>query len=98
MSRHYSSPRYLALLMTSLCTLALVTSCSAGGPVVLELSANKHLLTPDSRGDRVDVTYRVNRPARLSMSVVSKSGVSRALRADEPRRQDETYVYQFDGT
>jgi hypothetical protein len=98
MSGHYSTPSYLAFLLASLCTAALVSSCRAGGPMVLELSANKHILTPDSRGDRIDLTYRVNRPALLSMSVASKNGVSRTLRADEPRRQSETYVYQFDGT
>ena len=90
MSNLYSSLRYLALLLTSLSAAALLTSCGAGNPLVLELSANKGFITPDSRGDRVDLSYRVNRPAQLSVSVVSKTGSHASCAPTSRDDQNET--------
>lgn len=84
-----------------LCVIALllwVTGCNSGGPLAIELWASKDVLTPDSGGDRLDLTYRVSRPSLLSVAVISGSGAWYPLRDHEPRRPDETYVYPFDGT
>jgi hypothetical protein len=89
-----SSVRILAALAFSV----ILAGCVSGPPLAIELSTNKDLLTPDVGGDRMDVTYRVNRPSLLNVAVVSARGESYLLRDKEPRRPNETYVYPFDGT
>jgi len=85
------------MLLTGLSVVAAIAGCTAGAPLTIDLIASKDVLTPDVRGDRLDLTYRVNRPSTLSVSIVSRSGSTYALRSDEPRGPNETYVYPFDG-
>src|SRR5215213_5387688 len=86
-----------AVLLAGLCVATALAGCAAGSPLTIDLTASKDVLTPDVRGDRLDLTYRVSRPSNLSVSIVSRSGSTYALRSDEPRRPNETYVYPFDG-
>jgi hypothetical protein len=84
--------------LVALAISTVIAGCTAGGPLAIELSASKNVITPDGGGDRLDLTYRVNRPSLLSVAVVGISGQASVLRDHEPRRPNETYVYPFDGT
>ncbi|MFN0074341.1 MAG: hypothetical protein ACKVVP_22905 [Chloroflexota bacterium] len=88
------------VLLTLIMSLgAVFAGCSAGTPLTLDSTANKSTINPDASGDRLNITYRVNHPSRVSVSIISSTtGSSFDLRTDEPRRPHETYVYPFDGT
>ena len=98
MLRGFAVLRSSAWLFVTLAFSFILASCMPGSPLDIELSTNKDVLTPDARGDRIDVTYRVSRASLVSVAVVSRSGGLHMLREHEPRRPNETYVYPFDGT
>lgn len=75
-----------------------ILGCTAGAPLNVEISGAKDVITPDARGDRMSVSYRLTRPAQVSISVRGSVGIAYPLRERVPRRANETYVYSFDGT
>ncbi len=62
------------MLLAGLSLAAAIAGCTASAPLTIDLTASKDVLTPDVRGDRLDLTYRVSRPSTLSVSIVSRSG------------------------
>jgi hypothetical protein len=63
-----------------------------------QLDLSRATITPNARGDVVDVHYSVNRLSRVSLTLQELNGVSHSLRSAELRRANEGYVYQFNGT
>ena len=76
---------------------ALLAGCVSAQPLLPAVSLSHSDLTPSST-DRVDLTYTLTRPARVSVTLEMPSGDLVALRSDELRPAAGTYVYPFDGT
>jgi len=87
--------------VTSVLAVALfvqiVAGCSSGQPVLASASLSRSTLTP-STADRIDLSYSLNRTARISVTLALPSGERAELRTDEARPVAGAYTFGFDGT
>lgn len=75
----------------------LLVGCVRAQPLLPHAALSHDVLTP-SGTDRVDFTYTLSRPARVTLTLELPSGQRLPLRQDEPRPVAGAYVYPFDGT
>jgi CHU_C Type IX secretion signal domain len=75
----------------------LLVGCARAQPLLPQVAISRDALTP-SGTDRVDLSYTLTRPARVTLLLEMASGQQVPLRSDEPRPAAGTYIYPFDGT
>jgi hypothetical protein len=86
-----------ARLLLAVISLGLL-SCTTTPRFAVDLQLSQTTIAPDSRGDRVDVRYSVNRPSRVNLRLLGPAGASFDLRTDEARSAGQSYVYGFNGS
>ena len=75
----------------------LLVGCVAAQPLLPHAALSRATLTPSS-SDRVQFSYTLARPARVTLTLELPNGERVPLRTDELRPAAGTYVYPFDGT
>lgn len=78
--------------------LLLLTAC-AGQSLLEDVQVSSAVLQPTGTGETLDIRYRINRDARVTVYLEDASGERYALREDEPRSAAaDPYRLPFDGT
>jgi hypothetical protein len=74
-------------------------SACDGGALLSDVAVSAPALRPTGAGEHVDVSYRIGRPAKVSIYLQDANGARYTLRDGEPRDpSSDPYVLRLDGT
>jgi len=89
----------LALAFATFCVALLALAGCGGGALLSDVGLSAPTLQATGAGDHVDISYRIGRPAKVSIYLQDAKGTPPyKLRENEPRQpSSDPYVLRFDG-